>query len=184
MILHRDQRGIALILSLIVLMTLSGFALALLSVSALEPAIARNLADGARARWLAEAGLEIGYAALVSATDAEDTWSALLEGATARDPWVVLPGLPAAALPGLQHPAGTYTVVIRNDAEAADAALTSLPPDADAARDANGVVVLRSTGSSSAAVRTVEVVVQRRRLPGRPSAGVRALHAMSSWRER
>src|SRR5436190_1842431 len=125
-----------------------------------------------------------GYAALVAATDAEDSWSALLEGATARHPWVVLPGLPAAALPGLQHPAGTYTVVIRNDAEAADAALTGQPPDADAARDANGVVVLRSTGSSSAAVRTVEVVVQRRRLPGRPSAGVRALHAMSNWRER
>ena len=181
MILHRDQRGIALILSLIVLMTLSGFALALLSMSALEPAIARNLADGARARWLAEAGLEIGYAALAGL---EDSWSALLKGATARDPWVVLPGLAAAALPGLPHPAGTYTVVIRNDAEAADAALTGLPPDADAARDANGVVVLRSTGSSSAAVRTVEVVVKRRRLPGRPSAGVRALHAMSSWRER
>ena len=184
MILHRDQRGIALILSLIVLMTLSGLALALLSVSALEPAIARNLADGARARWLAEAGLEIGYAALVAATDAEDSWSALLEGATARHPWVVLPGLPAAALPGLQHPAGTYTVVIRNDAEAADAALTGQPPDADAARDANGVVVLRATGSSSAAVRTVEAVVRRRRLPGGPSAGVRALHAMSNWRER
>ena len=96
----------------------------------------------------------------------------------------MLPGLPAAALPGLEHPAGTYTVVIRNDAEAADAALTGQPPDADAARDANGVVVLRSTGSSSAAVRTVEAVVRRRRLPGRPSAGVRALHAMSNWRER
>jgi Tfp pilus assembly protein PilX len=181
---HRDQRGIALILSLIVLMTLSGLALAFLSVSALEPAIARNLADAARARWLAEAGLEIGYATLVAAADAEDSWSALLEGATARDPWVVLPGLAAAALPGLRHPEGTYTVVIRNDAEAADAGLTGQPADADAGRDANGVVVLRSTGSSNAAARTVEVVVKRQRAPGRRAAGVRALHAMSNWRER
>jgi Tfp pilus assembly protein PilX len=179
-----DQRGIALILSLIVLLTLSGLALAFLSVSALEPAIARNLADGARARWLAEAGLEIGYATLVAATDAEDSWSALLEGATGRDPWVALPGLATARLPGLRHPEGTYTVVIRNDAETTDAAVTGQPADADAARDANGVVVLRSTGFSNAAVRTVEVVVKRRRTPGRPAAGVRALHTVSNWRER
>jgi len=178
---HGDQRGIALVLSLIVLMLLSGPVLAFLAAGALEPRIARNLGDAARARWLAEAGLEIGYGALVAAADADDSWGALVAAADADDswgalvaaadaaaPWVTLPGLAAAALPGLSIAEGTYTVSIRNDV----------------AGDANDVVIMRSTGAFNTAARTLEVVVRRRRAPGVPAAGVRALHAMSNWRER
>jgi hypothetical protein len=182
---RRDERGVALILSLVVLLTVSGLVLAFLSLSVLEPRIARNLADATRARWLAEAGLEIGYAALAAATEADDSWSALLAGATGADPWVALSGLTASALPGLTSAEGIYTVSIRNDSEAGDAALTGeTAVDADAARDANGVLILRSTGSFKAALRTIEAVVKRRRAPGRPAPGVRALPAMSNWRER
>jgi Tfp pilus assembly protein PilX len=165
---HGDQRGIALVLSLIVLMLLSGPVLAFLAAGALEPRIARNLGDAARARWLAEAGLEIGYGALVAAADADDSWGGLLASAGAAAPWVTLPGLAAAALPGLSIAEGTYTVSIRNDV----------------AGDANDVVIMRSTGAFNTAARTLEVVVRRRRAPGVPAAGVRALHAMSNWRER
>lgn len=177
---RRGERGVALVLSLIVLMALSGLALAFLSVSALEPRIARNLGDAARARWLAEAGLEVGYGALVAAADADDSWRGLLASATAAEPWVTPPGLAGAALPGLPIAEGTYTVSVRNDV-----APTRAPaPGADAARDTNDVVIMRSTGAFNTAARTLEVVVRRRRAPGVPAAGVRALHAMSNWRER
>src|SRR2546427_1592464 len=43
-----DERGVALILGLVVLMTLSALALAFLAVSALEPRISRNLHDASR----------------------------------------------------------------------------------------------------------------------------------------
>ena len=59
-----DERGIAVILALMVLLTLSGLALALLASSALEPRISRNLHDASRARWLTEAGIELGYGLL------------------------------------------------------------------------------------------------------------------------
>src|SRR6266446_7258407 len=111
-----DERGVALILGLVVLMTLSALALAFLAVSALEPRISRNLHDASRARWLAEAGIELGYGLLAAAGDG--TWNALL--ATADASWVVLPALDGAALPGLTPAEGTYAVSIRNDRQAAD----------------------------------------------------------------
>lgn len=180
-----DERGVALILSLIVLLVLSALALALLSVSALEPLIAKNLRDAARARWLAEAGLEVGYGVLIAAADADDSWSGLLADATGGDPWVTLPGLTRAALPGFATSEGTYSVSIRNDADAADATLTGEPSvDRDVTLDANGVVIMRSAGAFNASTRTLEVVVRRRRAAGLRAAGVRALHSMSNWRER
>src|SRR5206468_6866826 len=91
-----DERGIALILALMVLLTLSGLALALLASSALEPRISRNLHHAPRARWLTEAGIEPGYRPLAAAGDG--AWNALL--ATADATWVVLPSLAGAAPPG------------------------------------------------------------------------------------
>lgn len=179
-----DDRGVALVLSLLVLTVLSGLTLALLSVSALEPTIAKNLGDAARARWLAEAGIEVGFGTLVATADGEGGWSAFLEPATPEAPWVALPGLAGRRLPGPAPAAGSYTVSIRNDSEAGDGTLTGEPvPDAAVARDANGIVIMRSTGTFNAATRTIEVVVRRRPAPDGSAAGVRALHAMSNWRE-
>src|SRR3989454_5260093 len=76
-----DERGIALILALMVLLTLSGLSLALLASSALEPRISRNLHDASRARWLTEAGIELGYGLLAAAGDG--AWNALLATADA-----------------------------------------------------------------------------------------------------
>src|SRR2546430_9240224 len=90
-----------------VLLTLSGLSLALLASSALEPRISRNLHDTSRARWLAEAGIELGYG-LLAATAADDgAWSALLTAGTAGAPWVDLPSLGRAVLPGVTPAAGT-----------------------------------------------------------------------------
>src|SRR5256712_10713454 len=112
-----DERGIALILALMVLLTLSALALALLASSALEPRISRNLHDASRARWLTEAGIELGYGLLAAAGDG--TWNALL--ATADASWVVLPRRAGAALPGVPPARGTYAGSTRTARPAAAA---------------------------------------------------------------
>jgi Tfp pilus assembly protein PilX len=177
-----NERGVALVLSLIVLLTVSGLALAFLSVSAFEPRIARNLSDAARARYLAEAGLEIGYATLVAAGGPEGTWSSLLAAATPASPWVALPSLTRAAPPGLTPGEGTYSVTIRNDSQPSDVVTTGEPAaDWSVTRDdRNRVVIMRSTGTFDAATRTIEVVVKRQS----PTKADRpAPPTMSNWRE-
>jgi len=183
--LPSGERGVALVLTLLVLMTLTGLALAFLSTSALEPRISRNLGDAARARYLAEAGIEVGYNTLVAAAAAGGGWSALLAIASAQSPWVALPALARAPLPGLPEAEGTYSVSMRNDSEPDGPALTGeAAADPDAALDANGVVIVRSTGSFRNANRTIDVVVKRPvPPPPAPGASVRALCTMSNWRE-
>ena len=53
-----DQRGVALPLALISLLILTSLVLTVLNLGAVEPQISRNLSDTARARHLAEAGIE------------------------------------------------------------------------------------------------------------------------------
>ncbi len=156
-----DERGIALILALMVLLTLSGLALALLASSALEPRISRNLHDASRARWLAEAGIELGYGLLAAAGDG--TWNALL--ATADASWVVLPSLDGAALPGLTPAEGTYAVSIRNDRQATDS------------------MTVRSAGTFTTTTRTIEVVVRRVAEGSSSEPPRRVFYTISGWRE-
>ena len=179
------ERGVALVLTLMVLLTLTGLALAFLSVSAFEPRISRNLSDAARARYLAEAGIEVGYNTLVAAAGEHKTWSPLLATVTAAGgPWVALPSLTRASLPGLTEANGTYSVGIRNDSLADDAAITGeATVESDPALDANGVVIMQSTGYFATTTRTIEVVVKHAAPPPSPGAPLRACCAMSNWRE-
>lgn len=178
------EQGVALVLTLMVLLALTALVVAFLSTSALEPRLARNLSDAVRARYLAEAGIEVGYNALVASAGADEAWSPLLATATADSPWVVLASLSRAVLPGLTAADGTYSVSIRNDWQASDTAITGeATADGTAALDANRVVILRSTGAFRDAARTVEVVVKRRASPPSPGASIRALCTMSNWRE-
>ena len=179
------ERGVALVLTLMVLLMLTGLALAFLSVSAFEPRIARNLSDGARARYLGEAGIEVGYNTLVATAAEHRTWSPLLATVTAAgDPWVALPSLTRALLPGLTAADGTYSVGVRNDSLAADTVITGeATVESDPALDANGIVIMRSTGSFGTTTRTIEVVVRRPATPPAPGASLRACCAMSNWRE-
>lgn len=149
----------ALVLSLSVLLGVTSMALALLTISALEPQISRNLADTARARGLAEAGVEVAYSQLGGPDAAAQ--ATLLAGADARNPWVAL-SEPAAPAGGR---GGTYSVRVRNDLEATDRALTGLPggPEAGetADRDGNGVLIVQATGAFSRARVTIEAVLRR-----------------------
>jgi len=171
---RRNQRGIALVLVVMVLLCLTGLLVGYLSVSALEPQISRNLADASRARYLAEAGIERGFNVLVSTTDASNSWSGLLSGATTGRPWVAIAGLTNAAIAGAAN-GGTFSVTIRNDNGAADTPLTGLSSstqpamDTSPTTDANTTVILRSAGTFNGVTKTVEVVVRRVAVP--PFAG-------------
>lgn len=158
-----NERGVALVLSLMILLMLTGLVLAFLSVSAMEPQISRNLGDTLRARYLAEAGLEAGFNTLIGLFDGANTWTDQLGGATNSNPWVVLPGLNAATLPGISAAnGGTFTVSIRNDWNSSDNALTGeTTADALARTDVNRVVFMRATGTFNGATKTLEVVVKR-----------------------
>jgi Tfp pilus assembly protein PilX len=168
-----DQRGVAFVLVLLVLLGLSGLLAAYLAVSTLEPQISRNLAAASRARYLAEAGIERGFNVLVATADADGGWSGLLGGATTARPWVAIAGLTNIAV-GVGA-AGTFSVTIRNDNGAPDTPLTGLSAttrpamDTSPTADANGTVIMRSAGTFSGLTKTIEVVVRRAEVP--PFAG-------------
>src|SRR5439155_1075966 len=147
-----DERGAALMLALMVLLTLTGLVLALLATSGFEPQISRNHSHTVRTRYVAEAGLEYAYAVLATNVDA---WNGYLEGASCSQGAVL--GAEGSSLPGLASVHGTFTVSVRNDCDAGDAALTGVGLDAaagacdpaaagGAARDANCRVIVTSTG--------------------------------------
>ena len=171
----RNERGIALVLALMVLLVLTGLVLSYLSVSALEPQISRNLSDAARARYLAEAGIERGFN-VVTKTPNLNT---LLVGATVASPWVPVAGLTSATI-GAATNGGTFSVTVRNDNGASDTPITGLGAatvpvmDSSVTTDSNGVIIMRSTGTFAGAngtiTKTIEVVIRRTMLPPFPGA--------------
>jgi Tfp pilus assembly protein PilX len=155
-----DERGIAVVLGLIALLTLAALVVAFLGVSAFEPQISRNLADGTKARYLAEAGLEEALDTLTNNINGD--WNTYLIGATctAGTTGVVL-GTASSALSGLTSASGTYTVRIRNDCQANDPMLTGVTADANGTTEGNGHVILTAQGNFGSATRTVTVVATR-----------------------
>src|SRR5215469_10909373 len=74
-----NEQGVALVLALMILLTLTGLVLAFLSASAFEPEISRNHSETIRARYVAEAGIEYAYDMLASSVG---SWDRYLVGAT------------------------------------------------------------------------------------------------------
>src|SRR6266705_4393432 len=72
-----DERGMAAVMALIVVLALSLLVSAFLAVSAFEPQISQNLADSTQARYAADAGIEWAFDQLVATT----SWNTLLTGA-------------------------------------------------------------------------------------------------------
>ena len=160
-----NEHGVALVLALMILLTLTGLVLAFLSASAFEPQISRNHSDTVRARYVAEAGIEYAYDTLASTVG---SWDRYLAGATC-DQGAVL-GAPGSTLPGLGSAHGTFTVRIRNDCKPGDDKLTGVAVDTvtgscdpaapgDATHDGNCKVIVTATGTIGATIRTISVVV-------------------------
>jgi len=163
----RSERGIALPLAMILLMVLTLMAITFMSLGSVEPQISRNLSDTARARQLAESGLEWSLTQL-----ANQDFTTLLSTATTGSncaSGVVCRVLGAGqTLPGLTSSSGTFTVTMRNDYRANDNLLTSYAIETQSTRDdngagtvSNGVVILSSTGTFNGASRTITAAVQR-----------------------
>ena len=162
-----NEHGVALVLSLMILLTLTGLVLALLSASAFEPQISRNHSETVRVRYVAEAGIEYAYDTLASDIG---SWNHYLAGATCARGAVL--GAPDSTLPGLGSVHGTFTVRIRNDCKPGDDRLTGVAVDTatgscdaaapgDATHDSNCKVIVTSTGTIGATTRTITVVISR-----------------------
>ncbi|HMH57479.1 MAG TPA: hypothetical protein VK535_14570 [Gemmatimonadales bacterium] len=167
-----NERGVALPLAMILLVVLTMLTLTFMSLGAVEPQISRNLSDGARARQLAESGIEWGFNQLAG-RDFNDV--ALLGSGTTTGGVNCGAGITCKvlvigqALPGLTTTAGTFTVILRNDLNTlnTDQALigSGNTLDTGATVDNNKIVILKSTGTFNGASRTITAVVQRGNLP-------------------
>lgn len=162
-----NEHGVALVLALMILLTLTGLVLAFLSASAFEPQIARNHSETIRARYVAEAGIEYAYDTLASNVG---SWNNYLAGATCAQGAVL--GVPNSALPGLPSALGTFTVKIRNDCKPGDNKLTGIAVDTgigscdsatpgDATHDGNCRLIVTSMGTLGTTTRTITVVISR-----------------------
>jgi Tfp pilus assembly protein PilX len=157
-----NERGVALVLALMVLLTLTGLVLAFLSVSAFEPQISRNHSDTVRARYVAEAGLEYAFDTLATNIS---SWNTYLAGATCTTGAVL--GTASSTLPGLTSANGTFTVRVRNDCNSGDNKITGVTVEAsaNATTDTNNKLVVTSTGAVGNATRTVTLVVSKAAVP-------------------
>jgi Tfp pilus assembly protein PilX len=152
-----NQRGIALPLTLMLLVALMSLTMALLSYAGFEPLIARNMTDNTQARFAAEAGLERALDMLRNTAD----WNTRLAGATAGVPAVLLLDVTAVGGPA---GGGTFTVTVRNDTQAADAAITGMNPvDASPTADQNSALIVSATGVAGAngAQKVLEAAITR-----------------------
>jgi len=166
--LMRNERGVALPLAMIMLVVLTMLTLTFMSLGAVEPQISRNLSDGARARQLAESGLEWAMSTQIGNTDLNGT---PLLGGTMTSNGACGTGYTCRVLatnqvlPGLTSAQGIFTVTLRNDRDTipGDLALigTNNTRDSSWTPDGNGIVILTSTGTFNGASRSVTAVIQR-----------------------
>jgi Tfp pilus assembly protein PilX len=175
-----DRRGAALVLALMVLVGLTAIMLALLSIGAIEPQISRNHVDLIQARYLAEAGVEHAYDTLAVNAGA---WGEYLAGATCTAGAVLVD----ASLPERFRAQGHFTALVRNDCRPGDEELTGVARDdaTDPARDANGKVLISSTGVAGRTSQTITVVVSDDRLSRAAGQSVpRSWVRTYNWAER
>jgi len=157
-----SPRGVALVMALLVLLSLSALVLAFLTMSWLEPMISQNLADATAARMLADSGIDLVFDTLAATAD----WSAVIASAPSRSCLVGDPGLvlipPGTPLPGQTASRGTFGVRVRNDCQPGDDKLTGAAIETGRpTSDGNGRLVLQSTGVKNTAARTISVVAIR-----------------------
>jgi Tfp pilus assembly protein PilX len=152
----RNETGAALPMAALMLLILTTLTLAVGSLGSVESLISRNLSDGARARQLAETGLEYALNMLAG----QDFSTKLAAGSTLVAYGTTLPGLTAAQ-------GGTFGVSIRNDIQNGDMLLTgaaALDASGSNTSDSNGILIVTSTGTFNGAVRQATAAVRRGQL--------------------
>lgn len=163
----RNEKGVALPLALFALVLLSSLLLAFLSMGGMEPTVAANLTDLARARYVAEAGIEWAFDQFVL----NPNWNGIL----ATNNGVMTP-VGGQTLPGLSSTFGTFSAQVRNDNQAGDPALTGLPQvdggiiGGNPTTDTNGAVIVTASGTYNGVTRQIQVVMRHLPLPPLPGA--------------
>jgi hypothetical protein len=185
-----SQRGVALPLALICLVALTVMALTFLTLSGVEPQISQNLTDGARARYIAESGIEWAFKRVAaSPVGAGGNFAASLfagpdnvqNTADDQQPTNVSGQNTAAMLTTLGSPSplptkstaeGSYSVTVRNDNLAGDDKLNGAGAvdSGNKFTDNNGIVIVTSTGTYRGATRTIQVALKRVGIPPFPGA--------------
>ena len=155
-----NERGIALPLTLLIVLVVVSIALGLLAVAGHEPAISTNLAESTQARFAAEAGIEAAFDKLATTTD----WSTLINQANAQTGLQQLfQDKPIGTLP-LSH--GKYNVSVRNDNRVTDPSITGVVADLGGLIvDTNKVMIVTSTGITPKGTRRIRAVVRKLAFP-------------------
>ncbi len=158
-----NEKGAALPIALIIVTLLTSLTLALVSLSAFEPLVARNLADVTQARFAAEAGIEWAFNTVAGTA----SWNTLLAGATPAGVTLVTD----QPMPTLLASRGTFTVQLRNDTLPTDPQITGVvPPDTDPDNDTNRALIVTATGRKGDAVKVLQVAFKRAVPPPFPGA--------------
>jgi Tfp pilus assembly protein PilX len=155
-----NQRGIALPMTLLIVLVVVSIALGLLAVAGHEPTISKNLADSTQARFAAEAGIEAAFDTLAVTPN----WNTLLLNA---DPLTGKKLFDRQSIGSLDASRGTYTVFLRNDNLAGDPPITGVAADGGGAtQDTNKVMIVTSTGTTPKGTRRIRAVVRKLSFPG------------------
>lgn len=184
-----NERGVALPMAMICLVALTVMVLTFLTLSGVEPQISQSLTDTARARYLAESGVEWAFkqvaaspvgingnfaASLFAGPDGvnntpDDQQTTNVTGQNTAAMLTTLNN--PSPLPTKTTAEGTYSVTVRNDNLANDDKFTGLTVDAGGKfTDNNGIVIVTSTGSFRGATRTIQVALKRVGIPPFPGA--------------
>ncbi len=145
-ILIRGERGVASVIALLVTALLYLMGVMFLSVSSTETIMAASRADGQRAFYLSDAGIEHARRSLQG-----KNLSSVLDGTTP-----VFAGGNTVNLAG-----GSYTIQVTNNILATGFPMSTIPadPSGSATVDSDGIVVLTSTGTFQNSTQVVESVV-------------------------
>jgi Tfp pilus assembly protein PilX len=186
-----NERGVALPLALICLVALTVMVLTFLTLSGVEPQISQNLTETARARYLAESGIEWAFKQVVARAAGAAAGSfepGLFAGpdnvqntADDQQPTNVTGQNHAAMLTTMGSPSplptkttaeGTYSVTVRNDNLAGDDKFNGAGAvdGGNKFTDTNGIVIVTSTGTYRGATRTIQVALKRIGIPPFPGA--------------
>lgn len=161
--LLKDQRGVALPVALIALISLTGLLIVFLGLGSTESLIGESHTDVTDARFVAEGGVEWAYDSMAT----NPNWNAVLLGpdglGNTSDDGVLAA---AMALPGLPAVDGTFSVTIRNDSQAGDPQITGVAVDPGGPfNDTNNRVIITAVGGIGPTTRTIQVVLRRIDLP-------------------
>ncbi len=142
------QRGLSLVISLIMLIPITYVAASLATRVAVEETMSSNQRDGAQALFIADTGIDVALMAMEKQV-VGDSFDALLSYAISHS-GQLLDDVGGITLTDIAYGGGTYSILLRDNDDG----------DGNLAVDLDDKVILTSVASAMAGVRTVETIVE------------------------